>query len=484
MSRLNEIPGRLWQGFAKSVREFPLEALLGVTYFVIFLFGNSISGAVDRSDVYSLFFWFFPQYVLLFTLNKLSGKHKPLRILYFLAWFLWIPLLFRAPENPGWSLAAAYIIALVLLVIGEEPLDNESYAKNILDNALLVAKGFLTGFLLMGTLTALIASTNYLFGLNLTDNWFSFPNAFIAFVIIPLLCCYLVTRSQAKYSWRIILQVAVDYILSPALELYTAILYIYIANILVRWKLPDGGVAYLVASFMIVALACHLFRHLVEKRHSEWFYKAFPLIAVPPLALLWTGVIRRIGDYGITEPRFYLLLLTLLLTLFTAMLIKERTRKFQLMTLILAASLAAFTFIPGIRAKDFERRSQAGRPREIAEIEGQATSELGKRWSLDQIPEPIDLGEYTLLVPKSGYHYFEDDSAAIFYRDSTRTEELLRCGIRRALDSPDEDPLGKLVYKNDDYMAVFDLIEDFRSSLLSFAPGNVTLYKKTVPGNH
>ena len=221
------------------------------------------------------------------------------------------------------------------------------------------------------------------------------------------------------------------------------------------------------------------------------------------------------------------------------MLVKDKTRNFQLMTLILALSAILFTYIPGIRAKDFGIRSQKARLERILPnvlvdgkfpeiidykmisadsrlkeswlaVDGAYTylkknmppkkfkaiqSELGdyqfRTWELEEKPEtaiaewtisdisgPIDLGEYNQLIPPSDYHYYEDSTVAIFYKDKSRTEELLRCEIRKALDHEDVSSLGKLVYKNNDYMVVFDKIDDFNSSHLSFSTGNHTLYKK------
>ena len=539
MSRFTEISGKVWQGFVSSIREFPLEALLGVTYFVIFLFESSVREILGKSDVFYLFFWFFPHYVLLFTLHKWSEKHLAFRVLYCLSWFLWIPLLVWGPVNPGWSLGIAYIIAIVLLIIGKEPLGNEPYGQNILDTVINVAAGFIIGFLLIAIVDIIIASVNFLFDLDLKDKWFTNPMAFIAFVIIPLLCCSFVENNSYKEANGKILKILIDYILSPALIIYTAILYIYIGRIVLRWELPNGGVAYIVAIFMAVGLICHLFRLLVEKRHFEWFYKAFPFIAIAPLIPLWIGAFRRIGEYGLTEVRVYLICLALLLTIFTAMLVKDKTRNFQLMTLILALSAILFTYIPGIRAKDIGIRSQKARlervlPNVLVDgkfpeiidyktigadprlkeswlaVDGAYTylkknmppkkfkaiqSELGdyqfRTWELEEKPEtavaewtisdisgPVDLGEYNQLIPPSDYHYYEDSSVAIFYKDKSRTEELLRCEIRKALDHEDVSSLGKLVYKNNDYMVVFDRIDDFNSSHLSFSTGNHTLYKK------
>ena len=539
MSNVADLFRKPWQGFVCSIREFPLEALLGVTYFVIFLFESSVRDILGKSDVFYLFFWFFPQYVLLFTLHKWSGKHLAFRVLYRLSWFLWIPLLVWGPVNQGWSLGIAYIIAIVLLIIGKEPLGNEPYGQNILDTVINVAAGFIIGFLLIAIVDIIIASVNFLFDLDLKDKWFTNPMAFIAFVIIPLLCCSFVENNSYKEANGKILKILIDYIFSPALIIYTAILYIYIGRIMLRWELPNGGVAYIVAIFMAVGLICHLFRLLVEKRHFEWFYKAFPFIAIAPLILLWIGAFRRIGEYGLTEVRVYLICLALLLTVFTAMLVKDKTRNFQLMTMIMAIAAILFTYIPGIRAKDFGIRSQKARLERILPnvlvdgkfpeiidyktisadprlkeswlaVDGAYTylkknmppkkfkalqSELGdyqfRTWELEEKPEtavaewsisdisgPIDLGEYNQLIPPSDYHYYEDSTVAVFFKDKSRTEELLRCEIRKALDHKDVSSLGKLVYKNNDYMVVFDKIDDFNSSHLSFSTGNHTLYKK------
>ena len=61
MSNIADLFRKPWQGFVSSIREFPLEDLLGVTYFVVFLFESSVRDILGKSDVFYLFFWFFPQ---------------------------------------------------------------------------------------------------------------------------------------------------------------------------------------------------------------------------------------------------------------------------------------------------------------------------------------------------------------------------------------------------------------------------------------
>lgn len=363
MSRFSERVRSGTGHFVRSIKEFPVEALVGLTYFIIFIFGEKIQAITDWSGIFPSFLWFFPHYVLVFTLHRFSEGRPVVKWLYYLSWFLWIPLLFLSKaattHNVVW--AVSYVLAAILLVIGDRKLDNEAYGRNILRVAVKVGLCFIVGGILMAVVTAIIASFNYLFSLELKDGWFTYPNAFIAFNIIPLLCCSAVSDGKPLQKGERLLRTVVDGILSPGLILYTLILYAYIVRILIRWELPDGGVAYMVSAYTGIALLCRLFQPMIGKRHFDWFYKWFPALAAAPLVLLWTGVLRRIGEYGMTEQRFYLVLASALMTLFVAMLVRGRSRNFQLMTLILAAALALFTYIPGISARDFGIRGQQKR---------------------------------------------------------------------------------------------------------------------------
>jgi hypothetical protein len=461
--------------------------------------------------------------VLLFTLHRFSKGRPVVKYLYILSWFLWIPLLLWGHGRWGWAVGISDLLAVILLILGERRMDDKAYGRHILRTTGKVAAGFLTGGLLILIVSAVLHSVNFLFALHLRDEWFTWPVVFIALVILPLLCCqFLAGRSsdgtptesaepadgvpaspaemspgpsRPEFPARL-LAISVDYILSPALVIYTLILYVYISLILVNWKLPEGGVAYLVLSFLVVGLVCHLLRLQVEKRHFEWFYKAFPAIAVAPLVLLWVGIIRRVSEYGFTETRIYLVALAALVTVFVGMLVSRRSRRFQLMTLILAGAAVLLTFIPGIRARDFGLRSQQarlerllplvldnGKPLEATDFEAMKADstrmeafrsalpvwnylkgEMDKdafqarfgalgdfqavenaRFASDRelvvdsewivLPGRVDLGRYSHYVPRDGYHYTEDGEAAIFFADTSKRDTLLVCPIRERLEA-------------------------------------------------
>lgn len=111
------------------------------------------------------------------------------------------------------------------------------------------------------------------------------------------------------------LKVFTQYVLLPLVTLYLLILYVYIGKILVEWKLPKGLVSYLVIGYSVAGifslLLIYPIRHDEENRwiriFSRWFYLAlFPLII-----MLSVSIFNRIAEYGITENRYFILVLAL-----------------------------------------------------------------------------------------------------------------------------------------------------------------------------
>ena len=98
------------------------------------------------------------------------------------------------------------------------------------------------------------------------------------------------------------------YILLPLICIEGVILYIYMFKILFQWQLPDGGVAYLVFSYAIIgSLIWYLLMPVYlseEKQWARFFNRTFFISLLPLLGLLFVGLFRRIGDYGMTTNRY------------------------------------------------------------------------------------------------------------------------------------------------------------------------------------
>lgn len=359
---MNSFSARLsaiWRGLLGSFRDFPVEAFISLAAFTLTLLSNEKVIETSFPLVY-----FFPLLVLSFCLHRISDRKGTLvwKVCYLASALFWIPLYFWRPELGEAGIVVIYMISFILLFATGGRQDNEQYATTILHCLVKGCAAVLVAGVLSLAVLAIIASVDFLFlSRSLAEKWYVYPQLLVWLLIAPMLCCAFVSETPAQWKDRRILTLVVEYVLTPALLIYSVILYAYMLRILIQWKLPDGGVAYLVGGFIGVALVCRLLQALVTKPHFKWFYRYFPYVAIGPLVLLWIGIARRVGEYGLTEMRVYLVAVSLLLTMFTVLLLWPRNRSFFRMSLALGGLAAILTFIPGIRAHDLGLRDQRAR---------------------------------------------------------------------------------------------------------------------------
>ena len=116
------------------------------------------------------------------------------------------------------------------------------------------------------------------------------------------------TLSDADGGYNAIFKNLCKYILIPIVGLYFLILYTYGGKILATWNLPKGWVSSLVLGFSVAGIFTYLLNfYLPEHDDSAWvraFRRWFWWVQLPLTALLFVAIAKRIGDYGVTEPRF------------------------------------------------------------------------------------------------------------------------------------------------------------------------------------
>ncbi len=114
------------------------------------------------------------------------------------------------------------------------------------------------------------------------------------------------------------LKIFTQYVLLPLVTLYLLILYAYTIKIICIQHLPKGWVSYLVIGFSVLGVLALLLVHPIRNREgnkwihifSKWFYGAlYPLVI-----LLFVAIGTRIGEYGITENRYFIIVLAIWLT--------------------------------------------------------------------------------------------------------------------------------------------------------------------------
>ncbi|WP_111308804.1 DUF4153 domain-containing protein [Confluentibacter sediminis] len=146
-------------------------------------------------------------------------------------------------------------------------------------------------------------------------------------------------QEQTTINYNKALEVFVKYILIPLVILYLIILYAYSFKILFTWNLPKGWVSYLVIALSLLGFIIQTMINPIQKtikspvinRFHPWFY----YLLTPLLLLLFIAIFKRIGDYGFTENRYFILILALWITGMTGYLLFSKNKYLKILPLTL-----------------------------------------------------------------------------------------------------------------------------------------------------
>lgn len=112
------------------------------------------------------------------------------------------------------------------------------------------------------------------------------------------------------------MRILLTYIVIPLITIYTLILYVYFAKILITWEWPKGLVSHLVIWYTAVTIGViFLITPLIETdKISRYFKTLFPKFVLPLLLMMFLSIGQRIYQYGFTENRYYIVVLGLWIT--------------------------------------------------------------------------------------------------------------------------------------------------------------------------
>ncbi len=232
-------------------------------------------------------------------------------------------------------------------------------------------------------------------------------------------------RMQQLEEYPTALRIFTQYVLIPLVVIYLAILYAYVGKIVIAWDLPKGWVGYPVIGVSIVGVLALLLVHPVRERaENRWivtygrgfYWTLYPLIGLIAVAI-WT----RIGDYGITERRYLVVVATAWL-LGIALYFTFRRRGDIRVIPITLCLVTALTTVGPWGATAVSRRSQLGRLQALlASAEVMVDGRLGsapKRIAFEQEKEISNIVKYL--------HDFHGlDQLRPWYADTVRLPEPL-----------------------------------------------------------
>ena len=137
-------------------------------------------------------------------------------------------------------------------------------------------------------------------------------------------------------------------VVTPLLLLYAAILFVYFAKILITWQWPVGLVSNLVIWYALVGTGVFLFIQPIahESRWAEIFSKYFPIAIIPLLGMMFVSMGIRVKYYGITESRYYVLLIGLWLLGSMIYLVFSHKKRNAMLIFALAVLIALSTVGP------------------------------------------------------------------------------------------------------------------------------------------
>jgi hypothetical protein len=232
-----------------------------------------------------------------------------------------------APAQPGlvWGLRLAVLLLGLHLAVAAAPYLAElrhradtpgfwRYNEQLLLR--LLTAGLYSGVLFVGGALALVAGRE-LFGWEPHSDVFGYWFVGLASLFNTWFFLAGVPRDFAALEQELPypkgLKVFTQFVLLPLVGLYVGILYAYMLRIVVYRALPQGWVSVLILALAVAGifalLLIHPLRHNPEntwiRTFGRWFYRAlFPLLGLLAVAI---GV--RIHAYGLTEERYFGLLL-------------------------------------------------------------------------------------------------------------------------------------------------------------------------------
>lgn len=115
------------------------------------------------------------------------------------------------------------------------------------------------------------------------------------------------------HSYPKSLKIFTQYVLIPLATLYVVILLAYEIKIIIQWNLPKGLVSNLILGYavfgMLALLLVYPISHQEENKWIKTYARSFYFLLLPLIVLLFVAVGTRIFSYGITEFRYFLILL-------------------------------------------------------------------------------------------------------------------------------------------------------------------------------
>lgn len=314
----------------KSIERFPVTILISLALTILLIYQREVFSGLtsDQQETLTRISMVvgmgIPLSLVIGLLFERFPKGNALKIgAYILGGLFLILYYFLLLKNFDMVPSTRYLATMIFLIIAV------FYVLKLnidINYEVFVIKIFSAGFLtllycgvLFGGISAILGTIDGLFDVNIDWNYYYYTFLIVGFVFgVSMFLSKFPEKDEnfLGYDYSKSLKVLLAYIVIPLITIYTIILYAYFIKILVEWVWPRGLVSHLVIwySALSVGVIFLITPVLEENKIAKAFRTFFPLANLPILLMMYISIYQRINQYGITERRYYILLLGLWIT--------------------------------------------------------------------------------------------------------------------------------------------------------------------------
>ena len=259
------------------------------------------------------------------------------------------------------------MVLFLLIPILRKKDNREKYLQSVFSN--FVTTGIFAAVLWIG-IEIILATVDYLFfysGDSLFFRLTTYSFWFITEVFGALLFLSLLKKPDdnlENYEFPFIFNLLIKFAIIPLIIIYTGVLYIYMARVIISMHLPKGLISHLVlwyTAFSVFIMI--LITPFTQKdKFFENFKKYFPYFSIPLIFASLFAVFQRTYQYGITENRYYVLISIFWLLFCMILYIRNMNVTGVFISLIICFIISVYT---PLSAKNVSNFSQSQRLKRI-----------------------------------------------------------------------------------------------------------------------
>ncbi|RDF09276.1 DUF4153 domain-containing protein [Haemophilus sputorum] len=334
---------------------------------------------------------------------------------------------------------ANFIALLVLLGFPFEK-NNQGFTYRNFTNLFHLGLATAVWLLVFGLVAAILFTITTLFNVEFSNSFYDHFYTSLGIFTQPLFFLVFQQRQvKSEMTLNRIFEILVNFVLAPALMIFTVLLYAYVVQIIFEGVLPKGMLANITLPYLLGGLGVYALRSICAKARWETFFKYYPYLAIVPIVLLWLAIDRRISAYAWTEQRIYLVALATAITIAYAILIVPKARQYRLISGVVMVAIFAMTWI--VKPQEIAYQSQtvrfeqllkklnlsdgSGKIRDdvdfVERLENMPKSDL-KDW--DELDKVSDYLLYRMEIKSYGEPPFEERKEAFKQKYGKKSEEL------------------------------------------------------------